>query len=214
MASGPPAGETVEIPLAGEATKPPVPPFWNVPNGLTLARLVLSAVVFALIDQAYYRSALGVFVVAAATDALDGYFARLLNQVSAIGRQLDPLVDKVIVAGVLIYLLPLPAASTGLYPWMVTTIVVRELVVQALRSLVEGRGVAFGARVSGKLKTVLQCSSIVGILLILGLGDAPHTGLLWARDLLTWGAVGLTIYSGVIYLVAAWPYLKGSPSPR
>lgn len=184
--------------------------FWNVPNSLTVARLALAAVVFGLISFEAYLWALIAFAVAALTDALDGYFARLLNQVSPIGRQLDPLVDKVIVAGTLIYLLPVE--NTGLAPWMVTTIIVRELVVQALRSLIEGRGVAFGARGAGKLKTVFQCLSIGMVLIVLG----THRGgyWLWVRDATTWAAVGLTIYSGLVYLVVAWPLLKGIQGDR
>ena len=120
----------------------------------------------------WYWSALVVFVVAALTDALDGYFARLLDQGTAIGRQLDPLVDKVIVCGAFIYLLTVPG-DTGLAPWMVTTIVVRELLIQGLRSHLEGGGQAFGAKTAGKLKTLVQCLSISAILVVLGLQPSP-----------------------------------------
>lgn len=166
--------------------------------------------VFAFVSFEYYLSALIAFALASLTDALDGYFARLLNQVSPIGRQLDPLVDKVIIAGTLIYLLPVP--HTGLAPWMVTAIIVRELIVQALRSLIEGRGVAFGARGAGKLKTVFQCFSIGAILLVLG--ENLSGTWLWVRDGITWTAVALTIYSGMVYLVVAWPLLKGMQADR
>ena len=180
--------------------------FWNVPNVLTLSRLALSVLVFAFIANAWYWAALLVFIVAALTDALDGYFARLLDQGTAIGRQLDPLVDKVIVCGAFIYLLSIP--DTGLAPWMVTTIVVRELLIQGLRSHLEGGGQAFGAKTAGKLKTLAQCLSIMAILVALGL----QPSLPWkiARDLVTWSAVGLTIYSGLGYFVLAIPKLKGN----
>ena len=88
-------------------------PFWNVPNSLTMSRLVMAFAVFALIAQAYYLSALVVFGLAGLTDALDGYFARLLGQSTTIGRQLDPLVDKVIVSGGFIYLLTVPEHRPG-----------------------------------------------------------------------------------------------------
>src|SRR3954452_1692475 len=158
------------------------PKFWNVPNTLTLSRLVLAVVVFALISYGYYWSAVVVFTMAAITDALDGYLARLLDQATPVGRQLDPLVDKVIVSGGFIYLLSTP--GTGLAPWMVTTIVVRELLIQGLRSLLEGRGEAFGARWAGKLKTTVQCLAIATILLCL-VAQPGHRWLL-ARDALTW----------------------------
>src|SRR5580698_10352488 len=82
--------------------------FWNVPNTLTVSRLVLALCVFALIANGWYYWALGIFAIAAVTDALDGYFARLLKQDTPLGRQLDPLVDKVIVSGCYIYLTTIP----------------------------------------------------------------------------------------------------------
>ena len=69
------------------------PRFWNVPNTLTVGRLALAIVVFALIALDRYALALGAFVVAGLSDALDGYFARLLKQDTPIGRQLDQLID-------------------------------------------------------------------------------------------------------------------------
>jgi CDP-diacylglycerol--glycerol-3-phosphate 3-phosphatidyltransferase len=179
--------------------------FWNVPNSLSVSRLGLAAVVCAAIEAHWFVSAMVVFAVAAVTDALDGYLARRLGQTSALGRQLDPFVDKVIVAAALIYLLPIPGA--GLAPWMVTVIIVREMLVQALRSLVEGRGVAFGARWAGKLKTVLQCLAVILILAGLAYGTRE---LLLARDLCLWSAVLLTLYSGCVYVAAAWPLLRDS----
>jgi CDP-diacylglycerol--glycerol-3-phosphate 3-phosphatidyltransferase len=186
---------------------PPARRFWNVPNSLTVARLVLSIAIFGLIGSGLYAWALGIFIIAAITDALDGYFARLLGQDTPLGRQLDPLIDKVIVSGCYIYLVTIP--DTGIYPWMVTVIVVRELLIQGLRSLLEGKGQAFGAKMAGKLKTLVQCLSIVAILIVLSLGsDAPPV-LSIVRDMLTYGAVGLTLYSGLSYAVVALPSLRG-----
>jgi CDP-diacylglycerol--glycerol-3-phosphate 3-phosphatidyltransferase len=182
----------------------PAPRFWNVPNTLTMGRLALAAVVFALIATGWYLGALVVFGLAALTDALDGYCARLLNQSTALGRQLDPLIDKVIVSGTFIYLLAVP--GTGVAPWMVTVVVVRELLIQGLRSLMEGQGVAFGAKAAGKLKTVVQCLAIVGILSCLWL--RPPAFWLTVRNAVTWTAVLLTIYSGAGYVAAALPRLR------
>jgi CDP-diacylglycerol---glycerol-3-phosphate 3-phosphatidyltransferase len=184
--------------------------FWNVPNVLTLSRLVLAVFVFACVAYSWYWTALVVFVIAALTDALDGYFARLLNQGTDIGRQLDPLVDKVIVCGAFIYLLTVPR-DTGLSPWMVTTIVIRELLIQGLRSHLEGGGQAFGAKTAGKLKTLTQCLAIVAILAALNFEISPT--IRFARDFLTWSAVGLTVYSGLGYFVLAIPKLKAARPP-
>ncbi len=184
--------------------------FWNVPNALSMGRLVLSVIVFAQIAHGYYLGAAIVFFLAALSDAADGYFARLLNQETALGRQLDPLVDKVIVAGAYIYLLTIP--GTGVAAWMVTTILIRELLIQGLRSLLEGQGQAFGAKMAGKLKTVFQCASIIAVLIVLAY-DLQGVWV-WIRDILTWGAVGLTIYSGLGYVIAGLPRLRGEPPTR
>jgi len=181
--------------------------FWNVPNTLTVSRLVLAVGVFALIASEWYYWALVIFAIAAITDALDGYFARLLKQDTPLGRQLDPLVDKVIVSGCYIYLAT-NYQETGVMPWMVTAIVVRELLIQGLRSHLEGRGQAFGARMAGKLKTVCQCFSICLILLCLALLPFRPPILWWARDGLTWLAVILTIYSGISYVWIALPSFR------
>lgn len=180
------------------------PRIFNVPNTLTLGRLVLAIVVLILIAYDRYFAALICFAIAAITDSLDGYLARRLGQTTALGRQLDPLVDKVLISGGFIYLLALP--ETGLAPWMVTTIIVRELLIQGLRSHLEGQGHAFGAGTAGKLKTVLQCLSICAILACLSIRPGP----IWlhGRDVLTWLAVALTIYSGIGYLSLAWPKLR------
>ena len=146
-------------------------------------------------------------MIAAVTDALDGYFARLLKQDTPIGRQLDPLIDKVIVSGCYIYLATIP--GTGVMPWMVTAIVVRELLIQGLRSHLEGQGQAFGAgwrassRRSSSACRSRPCFSVWASSL------APSSALLWIRDVLTWLAVALTLYSGFSYVWIAFPKLRG-----
>ena len=182
------------------------PQFWNIPNLLTLSRLVLGFVVYGLIAYEQFAAALVVFAVAALTDAADGYVARWLKQSTAIGRQLDPVIDKVVVAGAFVYLLTIDPRKTGLAPWMVTLIITRELLIQWLRSLLEGRGEAFGARSAGKLKTLFQCLSISAILLYLAMEPPAPWHL--ARDVITWVAVGLTLYSGLVYVVIALPLLR------
>ncbi len=177
---------------------------FNVPNTLTFGRLLLAIIVFVMIAQDQFLAALVCFAIAAITDTLDGYLARRLGQATALGRQLDPLVDKVLISGGFIYLLTVP--ETGLAPWMVTTIIVRELLIQGLRSHLEGQGQAFGAMMAGKIKTVMQCLSICGILACLWL--RPSAAWLYGRDTLTWLAVGLTLYSGFGYLTLAWPKFR------
>lgn len=178
----------------------------NIPNGLSVARLAFGAAALWLIEIEWYAWALVLFLIAAITDALDGYVARLLEQETVIGRQLDPLVDKLLIAAVLISLVAVP--GSGVAPWMATVIVARELVIQWLRSMMEGKGIAFGAKMAGKLKTVIQCAAIVASLLGLALGPDPAGWALMSRDLLLWGAVLLTIYSAVEYFMVAAPTLR------
>ena len=95
---------------------------------------------------------------------------------------------------------------------MVTTIIVRELLIQGLRSHLEGRGEAFGARMAGKLKTLVQCLAISAILLCLA-SWPPHPALLVTRDVLIWLSVALTLYSGLVYIAVALPMLRGDAPP-
>ncbi len=180
------------------------PRFWNVPNSISVGRLGLGVVMLVFLAWGWYLTALVFFLAAALSDALDGYLARKLNQATAIGRQLDPLVDKLLVAGALIFLVAIP--GSGLFPWMVALIVARELLIQWLRSLLEGRGEAFGAQWSGKLKTVLQCAAIVASLVSLATQPAPGWVTI-TRDVIIWSAVALTAYSGIAYMGGAWPRL-------
>lgn len=182
----------------------------NIPNGLSVARLGFGVAALWLIEIEWFGWGLVLFLIAAITDALDGYIARLLKQESAFGRQLDPMVDKLLIAAVLIYLVAVP--GSGVAPWMATVIVARELVIQWLRSMMEGKGVAFGAKMAGKLKTVIQCAAIVASLLGLALGPDPAAWILISRDVLLWGAVLLTISSAVEYFMVAAPALRADRS--
>lgn len=203
--------DRLDNPSVITAPKRPIGTFWNVPNTLTVARMGMGIVVFWLISMEWHAAALGLFVAAAISDALDGYLARLLDQDTPLGRQLDPLIDKVLICGAYIYVAVIP--GTGVLPWMVAAIVIRELLIQGLRSLLEGQGQAFGAKMAGKFKTAFQCFSISAVLLALSLASPPPM-LLYIRDALTWIAVGLTVYSGASYLISAMPALRHEAARR
>ncbi len=188
---------------------------FNLPNQLTTLRLLLAVVMFGLIAWECYLAAMVLFILAAATDWLDGYFARKYNQVTTLGRILDPFADKVIVCGTFIFLIAVPAmlqTPWALRPWMVVVIVGRELLVTALRSFIEDRGGDFSARMSGKLKMVLQCVAAGACLCYLDYRaaslDAPDW-VWWVMVSSIWLAVALTVYSGVIYLVQAARLVRG-----
>jgi len=180
----------------------------NVPNQLTIARLVLSIVLFVLIALRMFAVATVVFVVAASTDWLDGFIARRYGLVTVLGRILDPFVDKVIICGTFIFLVAEPLSE--LKAWMAVVVVGRELLVTALRGYLEQQGADFSASLSGKLKMVLQCVAAGMSLWYLHLlsgataADAEmHANFLIALRCAIWAAVALTVWSGVEYIFAA-----------
>jgi CDP-diacylglycerol--glycerol-3-phosphate 3-phosphatidyltransferase len=185
---------------------------FNLPNQLTWLRLLLAMVMFGLIAYGHYWWGMWLFIVAASTDWLDGYFARKYNQVTTLGRILDPFADKVIICGTFIYLAAIPEMNAYLWPSMAVIVVGRELLVTALRSFIEQHGSDFSAQMSGKLKMVLQCFAAGAGLFYLDhiQTHGPkidwwlHSGLLIA----IWGAVLLTIYSGIGYVVTAVRLLR------
>src|SRR4051812_4649859 len=138
----------------------------NVPNVLTGVRFLLSIVVFVLIPLGQFIPAMIVFIIAASTDWIDGWWARKFNQVTKLGRIFDPFVDKIIICGTFIYL----AAEwphSGIAPWMAVVVVGREMLVTAIRGFIEQQGGDFSAQLAGKLKMVFQCAAVVASLLAL-----------------------------------------------
>jgi CDP-diacylglycerol--glycerol-3-phosphate 3-phosphatidyltransferase len=105
--------------------------------------------------------AIAVFMLAAASDFLDGYLARKWKMISTFGRIADPFVDKVFICGSFIFLIPI---SPLVQPWYVVVIIMREFLVSGLRSFLESRGVAFGAGMGGKLKMVFQSVTVPFVL--------------------------------------------------
>lgn len=182
--------------------------FFNLPNQLTTLRLLLAVVMFTMISQDHFLAAFVLFVVAASTDWLDGYFARKYALVTTLGRILDPFADKVIICGAFIYLASLPAILSmpgGLRAWMVVVIVGRELLVTALRSFFEERGSDFSASFSGKLKMLLQCIAAGAALFFLSYQpiESCPAWVRWVVIVSTWAAVLQTAYSGIIYVWVA-----------
>lgn len=179
---------------------------WNVPNLLSLSRLPLTVLLCGAIAAGWWAVGLATFAVAAFTDWLDGWWARKFNRLTAVGRALDPLTDKVLIASAFIFLIPVE--KSGIDPWVVAVVVVREVLITGLRGMVEAAGKKFGADWFGKLKTVLQCAVLIGVLLLKTL--AEYTWLTDAVPVLTWVQLGLlwamllaTVGSGVQYAIRA-----------
>jgi CDP-diacylglycerol--glycerol-3-phosphate 3-phosphatidyltransferase len=186
----------------------------NLPNLITLARLVLTAAVFVCLessapdgqaaaasraDAALVWVAFVLFLIAAFTDFLDGYLARKWGMVTAFGRVADPFADKVLVAGSLITLLQFPAACSVLTTWYVVVVVAREFLVTAIRGVVEASGRPFPADRLGKWKMVSQCWTVGALMTMV----AGSTLWIWAAQWGFWISLALTVASGLNYVVKA-----------
>lgn len=158
----------------------------NVPNSLTIARIVAIPFFVWLLDtptpvRGFWACI--VFTVAALTDVLDGYLARKLGVVSVLGKFLDPLADKLIVMAALVWMVPMGRIAA----WVVVLLLAREISVTGLRSVAASEGVIISAGQEGKTKTALQMIGIVALLLgypyhmaylgiDLGVVDMVHVG--------------------------------------
>ncbi len=180
--------------------------FFNIPNQLTTARLVLSLVVFVLIPLKFYITAAIIFTIAASTDWVDGYWARRYGQVTKLGRVFDPFVDKIIICGAFIYLAAEP--HSGIVAWMAVVVVGREMLVTALRGFIEQSGGDFSAKMPGKLKMVFQCIAVVASLLVLNAGQDGPMWLSVTLVISVWLAVLSTVYSGAGYVFAAAKFFR------
>lgn len=208
----------------------------NIPNKITLSRILLVGMMllalFALdivylvhpfavpvfTDGAHYSInlvyliAVIVFVIAAATDALDGYLARKWHQVTSLGKFLDPIADKLLVDSFLLYLmLPHFGLGTLTIPlWCVIVMILRDLVVDALRFIAASKGTVLAANIFGKIKTVAQVIAIPMVLI----NDWPFSYFdgAWGYGRIALIAIYLataaSLLSGIIYVVQNRAVLK------
>jgi CDP-diacylglycerol--glycerol-3-phosphate 3-phosphatidyltransferase len=176
----------------------------NTPNRLSILRILLvPLLVVVLLTKVENKEVIGltVFLLASLTDFLDGYIARRRQQVTRLGKLLDPAADKLLTSAAFISLVEL-----GLAPaWMVVIIIAREFAVSTLRSVAAAENLVLGAIVSAKLKTVLQVVAISLLIIydILGSYELLATVALWA-------ALLVSIYSGLEYFVRFAPQVFGS----
>ena len=188
----------------------------NVPNQVTISRILLSVVLFVFLTFGWYKTSMVLFVLTALTDWVDGYWARKYGQITQLGRVLDPFADKLFICGTFVFLAAVPKFANDISPsgvaaWMAVVILGRELLVTALRTFVEQQGGDFSARWVGKWKMVLQCVaagwSIVQLSYVNSAHNAwqstPPTWMSQGLVIVVWGAVLLTLYSGWIYVRAS-----------
>jgi CDP-diacylglycerol--glycerol-3-phosphate 3-phosphatidyltransferase len=200
---------------------------WNVPNQLTVARLVLSVLCFIFLAFDFYLVGLILFVIAAGTDWVDGFWARRYGQITQLGRILDPFADKIIICGTFVFLAAVPpvynkvgldSSASEIWAWMAVVVLAREILVTALRSFFEEHGTDFSAKWAGKWKMVLQCLAVGLSLWRLWYyefnpsnqdwGTTPSAWSTWFLRLAVWSAIAMTIYSGWGYVQTALRMLK------
>jgi CDP-diacylglycerol--glycerol-3-phosphate 3-phosphatidyltransferase len=191
----------------------------NLANSITISRILLIpvflVVLFSGIPEPYGDiTAAAVFVLAAATDKLDGYVARRQKQITTLGQFLDPLADKLLVAAALIALV----SQDRVAAWVAMVIIGREIAVSVLRIVGAAQGVSIPADRYGKLKTVLQIVYVVYLLVPTGdvasrLGLSPRTA-----DVVEWVLTGLvvavTLISGVRYFLNARGVIRLPGTPQ
>ncbi|CDN47268.1 CDP-diacylglycerol--glycerol-3-phosphate 3-phosphatidyltransferase [Neorhizobium galegae] len=186
---------------------------YNIPNLLTYARIVAVPIIVGCFfiegqlessDVARW-TALVLFAVASITDYLDGYLARIWNQTSNIGRMLDPIADKLLVAAVLL-LLAADQTIAGWSLWAAITILCREILVSGLREYLAALKVSVPVTRIAKWKTTIQMVAIA-FLLAGPAGDkiVPYTTQMGI--VLLWLAAILTFYSGYDYFKAGVKHL-------
>lgn len=188
----------------------------NLPNRLTMSRLIFALAIFAILEwilRIESAAASGplvllsvlafvLFVVAALTDAVDGYIARKRNLATAFGRMADPLMDKIIISGILVFLAGIPSTAASVPAWMVVLILVREFMMTGMRGFIEGKGQGFGARILGKAKMTIQCVMVCFAFLHIGFlteQDWSHLTL----SVLAWLTLLSTLGSGLSYVPTA-----------
>ena len=173
---------------------------FNVPNRITLSRLMLAIVFFVLLSHRHFNVALIIFFVAAVTDWLDGYLARKWDLSTDLGRIVDPFVDKVIICGAFIIFLNI--AKDVIAPWMVIVIVAREFFVSSIRGFSESKGVKFASNMWGKTKMFIQSGTVCAMILYY----AYFENVVWAEYMVCvflWITVIVTIGSGMTYVLSA-----------
>jgi len=185
------------------------PRLTSLPNLLGISRIVATPVVIVLLLAPFPGAGLlafAIFVVAAATDLLDGRIARARGEVSPLGVFMDLTADKVLVAGVLVAMV-----EVGLLPtWIVARLLVRELVVQGVRQVAASADVVIAARWLGKGKTV---ATNVGVAVLLLAVDAATDGPLAGTGLgpvLRAGGAWIMVLATVLSVASGWGYVRGA----
>jgi CDP-diacylglycerol---glycerol-3-phosphate 3-phosphatidyltransferase len=177
----------------------------NIPNYLSISRvLAVPVFIVLMLDPTPLRAAIAgaVFSLASITDWLDGHLARKWEQVTRIGKLLDPIADKILISSALIMLVELDAARVP--AWMVIIIIGREIAVTGLRAMAASDGVIIPAETMGKFKVGAQITAILSFVFNYAIQAE------WPNDLgraALWTTMALSLYSGVQYFMNYWKRL-------
>jgi cardiolipin synthase len=187
----------------------------SLPNALTLARIALVPLFVAAFFIPGDTGRWVVFVLfclAGATDAVDGIIARKLNAVSAFGRMLDPIADKLIVSAALL-MLAADGTISGVQLVPALVILCREILVSGLREFLAEAAVSLPVTRVAKLKTVVQVTAIAA-LIACSASESTLPGVTRVALVGLWIAAGLTFYTGYAYFQAGFAYARTTPEPR
>jgi CDP-diacylglycerol--glycerol-3-phosphate 3-phosphatidyltransferase/cardiolipin synthase len=196
--------------MASSTTRP-ISHNWSLPNILTYARVVAVPLVVGLMfwpAEAWARwTALAIFIAAAVTDFFDGYLARAWAQQSSLGRMLDPIADKLLVAATILMLVADHTIS-GVTLWAGIIILCREILVSGLREYLAELRVPMPVTAVAKWKTTAQLVAL-GFLIAGPAGDTVAPGATAVGVVLLWIAALLTLYTGWDYMKASYDHVGG-----
>ncbi len=203
--------------MNGKRDQPAASQIWNIPNRISLVRLGLSVLLFAAITLESYVAAFILFVIAAGSDWIDGWWARRYGQITQLGRILDPFCDKILICGTFILLavsmrdlaIPWYAKIAG---WMAVVVMAREMLVTALRGFMEQTGRDFSAKLAGKIKMWLQSIAAGAGLMALVVAQRSEGGglpnwLIAVLAIFIWSMIASTLQSSIGYIRSAWQVL-------
>jgi len=185
----------------------------NLPNKLTLARIIITPVFLAVIMweglEHRYLIADIIFVIASITDAVDGHLARKYNEITNFGKLLDPIADKILTTAALLAFLQLGLCNV----WIVMIVLTREFAVSSIRMISAANGTVIPANIFGKIKTASQMVFTIIIMLLCEWGEYNDNILLVTASvssILLWITAVLALISGIIYINDSRKYIDYS----
>lgn len=167
----------------------------NLPNKLTIARMIAVPFFIAAYLLGYFPAALIIFILASITDYFDGKIARSRNLITNFGKIMDPLADKILVYSALCLFIE----SEIIAAWMLILILTREFIVAGMRTVAASEGTVLAAGMSGKIKTFLQMVAVIVYLFALCLNNTKATFMM-IGNVIFWASLVMTVYSGAEYV--------------